>query len=789
MSNIYSLNFRCNKDVVMRCINCKKTSPLYSKVVDIYDEMLNRAKSLVNIKGSFKFVEGEQVEEYFKEYEYFVPCIVTLGEEIIKEISNLFKKNQCMKAIILDEIASQALFNATKEMFDFILKNADEEGLNLTPRLSPGDNSIPLEFQQAILSTFNQEGSLGVSLTEALMLNPIKSMTYYYGAGKDLERCTADHDCKGCGRMNCVYKKEELIKIKVIENDEVSEVYGKSGDNLLDILRKNDIFADSPCGGSGKCGKCKIKIIQGNCDYKENHEKRLSDEELKAGIRLACFTYLSEELKIQIINNMKNYNILTEYSNSLNSVNPKIEILTLNEISKDLKDGISMTELIDSEIGNKLKYSLKSLQNLAKVFNEPTINIVLQDDYVIDISSKHSMQSLGIAMDIGTSTIVLKVISLINGSEIGSYSVLNPQKQFGADVISRIQYDMIEQDGKLTKLIRKCIDSSIEKMCKDLFINYEDIHNIAVAANTTMLYFLLGINPKDLATSPFTTVVLDKQTYNYYEIFENSNIKCEVNILPCISAYIGADIFSGMMHKDFHNLDKTTLLIDIGTNGEMVIGNSEKNHCTSTAAGPAFEGANIINGVGSVDGAINKVYMKDKDICFETINNLPPIGICGSGVIDIISVLLENNMIDKTGRLTLENMKSSIPIAIKKNKAIDFYQRDIREVQLAKSAIRTGMDILISRFGCSYSEIDEVLVSGGFGNNINVQNAVKIGLIPKELKEKVKFIGNSSLGGAVKYLLNKDSDKMIDDIKAKTSFFDLGTIEEFNQKYIYNMYF
>lgn len=789
MSNIYSLNFKCDKDVVMRCINCKDTSPLYSKVVDIYDEMLNKAKSLVSIKGSFKFVKVEQVKGCCNEYEYFVPCIVTLGGEISKEISNLFKENQCMKAIILDEIASQVLFNATREMFSFILKNADEEGLSLTPRLSPGDKGVPLEFQETILSTFNQEGSLGVSLTEALMLNPIKSMTYYYGAGRNLERCAADHDCKGCGRVNCVYKKEELIKIKVIESDKVSEVYGKSGDNLLDVLRKNDVFADSPCGGNGRCGKCKMKIIKGNYNYKENHEKKLSHGELKEGIRLACFTYLSEELEIEMLNNSKNYNILTEYSNSLDYLNLRIKVLTLNQVNKDLKDGISMTEVINSKIGSKLKYSLESLQNLAKVFNEPRINILLQDNYVIDISSKLSRQSLGIAIDIGTTTIALEVVNLIDGSEIGTYSILNPQKQFGADVISRIQYDMIEQDGKLTKLIRECIDSSIKKMCKDLLINYDDIDNMAISANTTMIYFLLGIDPKDLAGSPFTTVMLDKQSYDYYEIFGVRSLKCQVSILPCISAYIGADIFSGMIHRDFHNLDKATLLIDIGTNGEMVIGNGEKICCTSTAAGPAFEGANIINGVGSVDGAINKVYMKDKDICFETINKLPPIGICGSGVIDIISVLLENNMLDKTGRLTLENGESSIPIAIEENKAINFYQKDIREVQLAKSAIRTGMDILINKFGCTYSEIDTVLVSGGFGNNIDIQNAVKIGLIPKELKEKVKFIGNSSLGGAVKYMLNKDSDKMIDAIKGKTSFFDLGTIEEFNQKYIYNMYF
>lgn len=790
MYNNSNLNIQCDREIVLKSINCMDSNPLYSKVVDIYEEMLIRAVDLVDIKGNFKFIKGEQVNQYGFGQEYFVPCILTIGEKISKEISYLFKNNECLKAIILDAIGTQILFNASSGMFNFILKSAEENNLNLTLRFSPGNNDIPLKFESNILQAFEIEERLGISITEAYMLNPVKSMAYYYGAGKELKKSNIDHDCKGCDRMCCLYEKDRLISIKVVSENQETEICAKRGENLLKILRSNDIYMDSPCGGYGKCGKCKVKIIQGDFNYREDEKKSLSEYELNKGIRLACCLYPLENLEIEIVNDRNfNYNILAEYDESFSSLKPRVKILTLEGFNKSIIDGTSITEAINSSTGSNFKYSLRALRNLSQLYKEDNLCLITEKNYIIDIKSKAIEKSYGVAIDIGTTTIAMKLVNLIDGEVIGGISALNPQKQYGADVISRIQYNSNQRDGKLTNLLRECITSCIEKMCKSLSIDYGNIHNIGVVGNTTMLYFLLGINTEDLAQSPFNTIILDKQSYNYQEIFGGSLLNCRITLLPCISAYIGADIISDMLSQNFNSLKKITLMVDIGTNGEMAIGNREKIYCASTAAGPAFEGANIVDGVGSIEGAINRVYMKNNEIHYETINNSSPIGICGSGVIDIIALGLDNGFIEKTGRLNLSSGESYLTIASTKDKSIKFYQRDIREMQLAKSAIRSGIDILIDKFGCTYEDIESVLIAGGFGNNINVQSAARVGLIPKELNNRVKFIGNSALGGAVKYLLNSDSDEMLSYIKGKTSYFELAKVKEFSEKYISNMYF
>lgn len=206
MDYIYDLAFNCDKSAVMGYINCKGNNPIYNKVSLIYDEMLNRAKLLADIKGSFKFIKWEQIKGNSGICEYFVPCLLTLGEGISGEVSRLFKENQCLKAMVLDGIASQVLFNASNEMSILIIKNADENGLNITSKIFPGDKNIPLEFQKNILSVFTHEERIGISLTEILMLNPIKSMVYYYEADKNHIEHNIDCECKECNRMNCIYR-------------------------------------------------------------------------------------------------------------------------------------------------------------------------------------------------------------------------------------------------------------------------------------------------------------------------------------------------------------------------------------------------------------------------------------------------------------------------------------------------------------------------------------------------------------------------------------------------------
>lgn len=314
---------------------------------------------------------------------------------------------------------------------------------------------------------------------------------------------------------------------------------------------------------------------------------------------------------------------------------------------------------------------------------------------------------------------------------------------------------------------------------------------MSIAGNTTMLYFLIGLECDYLSFVPFNTVTISKLKYDYKDIFGDDFLNCIVTMLPGISAYVGADILSGMLYCGFDKIDKISMLIDIGTNGEMAIGTKDKILCLATAAGPAFEGANITCGTGSIKGAISKVNIDKDNIEYKTIKDAKPVGICGSAVIDLTAECLNNFIIDDTGRFDTIKYKDSLIFIAKdeNNRDIIFNQKDVREVQLAKSAIRSGIEILIKEFNCCYEDIETVFIAGGFGNYMDIENAVRIGLIPEQLKGKIKSIGNSSLGGAIKYLINIDSDREIDNIVGKTKYIDISSNTFFNDLFIENMMF
>ncbi|WZL73015.1 ASKHA domain-containing protein [Clostridiaceae bacterium 35-E11] len=790
MTMVSTLRIQCNKEKVLKALHCSQSSLIYDRMNEMYDEMFKKAQLLVDMRGSFQFMSNEATKTLCDQYEYYVPCLLTLGEKISEEVTLLFQKNEPLRAMMLDGIADHILFDASNQLFQVISKDAEEMKVNLTQRFSPGDQpNTPITFQQDILESFSKEANLGITITEAYMLKPVKSLAYFYGADKNLGKATKDHSCSQCQNLSCQFRSEERIKIDIISNQQKQSVYGTKGQSLLDILREHKISIDAPCNGTGRCGKCKIRALNHRLEVTNEDEKCLSEEALKKGIRLACHAYPQSDLTIELEHHNTSYSILTDYAHKSFELNPRVEIFTTDGILENATGEKSLTERINEQFHKNFHYSLKALQSLGKINKTNQIHLITQNNYVLGITEKLQQESYGIGIDIGTTTIAMMLVDLRKGKIIGSYAVLNPQRPFGGDVISRIHYSTSHDDQQLATVLRNCIERGIEELCSSISIDLEDIHHIGIVGNTTMLYFLLGLPTQNLSQSPFTTIVLDQQMYDYTEIFEKDLLHCKVTLLPCVSAYIGADIVSGMFNYGFNDLEETILFVDIGTNGEITLGNGEKIYCASTAAGPAFEGANIIDGIGSVDGAISKVFIKQDKIAYETIHNGKPAGICGSGVVDIVAVGLDQHWIDHTGRLKLENTEDHILISKTKDKAIKFYQKDIREVQLAKSAIRTGIDILINRFDCCYNDIDHVLIAGGFGNKINIENAIRIGLIPKELKNKISLVGNSALRGVIQYLLNKDADKKIYEIKRKVKHFELANAKEFQEKYILNMGF
>jgi uncharacterized 2Fe-2S/4Fe-4S cluster protein (DUF4445 family) len=322
----------------------------------------------------------------------------------------------------------------------------------------------------------------------------------------------------------------------------------------------------------------------------------------------------------------------------------------------------------------------------------------------------------------------------------------------------------------------------------------QNIRKITIVGNTTMLHLFLGLNCKGLGIAPFTPVTLDLLTKNSGDLlgeFSPNGLNCDVTVLPGISTYVGADIAAGIYFANLHSSGKTSLLLDIGTNGEMVLAHNGRIYCTATAAGPAFEGGNILWGTGSVPGAIAKAEFLDGKFTFKTIDNKPPVGICGSGVVDIVYQGLKHGLILPSGRFsdTISSKELFLAETIT-GRDIVFCQKDVREMQLAKSAIRTGLDFLLEKAsGINYNDIDILYIAGGFGFNLDLESAAGIGLIPQALLSKIVLIGNSALGGAVRCLLDNDGKEVMDCIAKQAIELRLPDDDKFNEKFVDNLYF
>ena len=391
----------------------------------------------------------------------------------------------------------------------------------------------------------------------------------------------------------------------------------------------------------------------------------------------------------------------------------------------------------------------------------------------------HSTMPYGIAVDLGTTTVVLYFLNLLSGQIEEITSFLNPQYLYGADVISRINY--CQEQNKGLQTLQQTIISAINDALRTFRISKnllsDSFERIIIAGNTTMLHILLGEDPISIALAPFKPKFISRQILPGSSIGLNINRKAEVITLPCISAYVGADIVAGL--AAIKSIYKNFLFLDIGTNGEMALFKENEVFSCSTAAGPAFEGANLSCGMGAVSGAISSFTDPAN---FQVIGNTEPTGICGSGIVDIVAYMIKNDLIDESGLL-------KDPFIIHKENNIMVSQEDIRQIQLAKSAIYSGIKILIDAAQLSYEKIDYLFLAGGFGNYIQTKSAIQVGLLPQELKDKIHPVGNSAGMGALQYLKSSQFEEKIDALLKMTSYLELSGRDDFTIEFAMNMNF
>ncbi|MFO7612380.1 MAG: ASKHA domain-containing protein [Clostridia bacterium] len=596
------------------------------------------------------------------------------------------------------------------------------------------------------------------------------------------------------------------MRIKLLFENNEYNISATGKETVLELIQKSDAEIIAPCGGMRKCGKCLVRVENTMQEMSREEEKLLGVRNLEAGYRLACFMQPEDGMTVDIPLQSARNKILTSSNLEMDSFWPAVGI-------KRIKTEIPHLDRQVSDIGNILKNSgmkidknnlplLKELtEAISSSMNSPTL--ISYYDTIKGIEYKENGSFYGIAVDIGTTTVAVYLYNLENGEFTGVVSELNDQKQYGADVISRINYASTEKNGleTLNRLIIRQLNELTGKLCSGNGIRKEDIYMATIVGNTTMMHLLMGLDPVNIGKLPFIPVSTEMHDFPAAELGLEINKFGHALCLPSVSAYIGADIIAGLLACRLHERDEISLLVDIGTNGEMVLGSVDRMVSCSTAAGPAFEGANIRFGTGGISGAIDSVSISEGKLVFTTIDDVEPVGICGSGIVDAVAVMLDNDIIDETGRFYDEDEIKSGNIlggrifvfeglkAFKLTEYICITQKDIREIQNAKAALAAGISTLIKKYHINSTDVAKIYLAGGFGNYINVDSAMRIGLLPNLPKDKVIASGNTAGAGASMCLLSQKYIDLAEILKRRVEYVELTTDPGFTNEYIDNMIF
>lgn len=794
---------KIDKKLILDTMQCFEDSPQYEKYSRIYDEVIVDSVDCVEPVGYYCELSGDVSHE--APYERMVYCLVTLGEDMDKAISGYFGQNEYLKGMMLNTIGDQLLFDTALGFSRFLDRTYGEKGLGLSRAYNPGDDDIPLKMQEDILGVIEGENETGITLTSGYMFSPQKTMSFYHGIASDLELATYVHDCKTCSAVSCMYRK---VNLTVIRDDEDETVQVPVGMNLLDALRSQDYHVPAYCNGKGSCGKCKVIDLHGSLERTPDEIAILTEAEVKKGLVLACYHRLQNHLTVAIPTENQSAKILSDfqlvkphrkdeaslppssYDSSTpmrESYRPKYEQVRIDGFSVASLEGCDVTGFIKKQFGYDYGYTLDGFHDLSFLVGLASpFYLLVKNQREVLRASKELPRAYGIGVDIGTTTVVLTLVDLIGYEVMDSYKVMNPQGAYGADVISRIQHDIQDKDHVQTRVIRETIRKGIQSLMLSHGLTQRELVDVTISGNTTMAYLLLGMNPYPLSVSPFTTVHNGIMHYPYNRLFHGVHSDLSVTLLPNISAYIGSDITSGFYYCDFLQETGNHLFVDIGTNGEMALKTSEGILCASTAAGPAFEGANIRCGMASTHGAIYHVGYENGQFIYDVIGDVLPRGICGSALVDMVAILLEEGLMDKTGKLT---QGEAVTLYEDQDTKIALYQEDIRQLQLAKSAIRAGIEVLLMEAGLTPKDVDRFYLAGGFGSHLDIPHAIAIGLIPSELEHLVHLVGNSALGGCAKYMMDSNGDKAFQALQDACSLIELSLHVAFNEAYIDHMFF
>lgn len=529
------------------------------------------------------------------------------------------------------------------------------------------------------------------------------------------------------------------------------KIEAKAGSNLFYLARENGIDLGGICSGNKTCGKCKVLITKGNLkEYTGEEMIFLTEEERDKGTRLACCFEITEDTCVILMDKKLKKDPLYPYENPEDGKGKKgSEHKAYCEKAEDMESAV-------------------------KGGNNDT-----------------DSPGYGVAVDLGTTSVVVQLFNLRTGKSIGQLGALNPQSSYGADVISRITYAMGSADNrtKLTSLIRDCCNSLIRDLAACHNINRIDIKYIVAAGNTTMSHLFLGRPVDSLSKVPFYGISYKGEEHKPSDLGIDIGQDGRLYIMPGIGGHVGSDTLGCIIAANLSDTSENILLVDIGTNGEIVLSRKGKLTVCSTAAGPAFEGASLFQGMRAVNGAVTTVDIDKGKVSIDYIGSetpgIKPAGICGSGIIEAVSELYKNGMMDATGRLSGEaGIKNYVALWNEGDKEIRVTQKDIRELQLAKGAIFAGIKLLLKEEGIRMENVDKIYLAGAFGTNLNLEKAVHIGLLPRISPDRYEYIGNGALSGAAKILLGETKREEAELISIGAKHLELALCEDFQEEFM-----
>ena len=615
------------------------------------------------------------------------------------------------------------------------------------------------------------------------------------------------------------------------ENSEDVIVFAALGENLLEVARKTNVAIDAPCNGNAACGKCKVRLLGGELDSKKTHH--ISDEEYAGGWRLACCSKVCADVEVMVPDIASAYKSRMKVADLSSPDEIKIfddlkeqvlqagialkndmKVITLQmdepTLDDTMPDNERFTRALRAQSGvNVIRISYTALNKLAFVLRKSQfeIQVVLRetakDLFVYDVFEKEKNVIVGgMAVDIGTTTVSAIIIDMLTGEILAKGSAGNGQIRYGADVINRIIES--EKPGGREKLQKAVIDETInpliDTMCRQAHLDHSQIYRLCIASNTTMNHLLLGVYADPVRMEPFVPSFFKTNSVYAYNIGINVNQDAHIILAPNIGSYVGGDITAGTFVSMVWNKPEFSLFIDLGTNGEIVFGNSDFMFSCACSAGPAFEGGDISCGMRATDGAIEACTIDEETMepTYSVVGDpgTKPVGICGSGIIDIIAELFRCKIISPKGKFIREGKRvrhdehgmGSYVIAFQEEagsvKDVEITEVDIDSFIRAKGAIFSAIRTMLSYCDFDVSMIEHVYVAGGIGSGINMQNAIRIGMFPDVPLELYEYIGNSSLVGAYAMLYSNEAERKVYEIAQNMTYIELSNINSYMDEFV-----